>query len=77
MVALLRAEFRAALDACGETPKGSRLVFATGVSFAPILRSLIDEAQEKWHNLHAEVAAVKNRFFGKPSMSPVWLPEAI
>ena len=65
MVALLRAEFHAALDACGETPKGSRLIFATGVSFAPILRGLIDEAQERWHNLHAEVVAVENRFFGE------------
>lgn len=65
LIALLRAEFRAALEACTDQPRGSRLILATGVAAAPFLRKLIDEARQKWHNLHVDVFAVRNRFFGE------------
>ena len=65
MVALLREQFREALAAETRTPKGSRLLLATGVLAAPYIRELVDEAKEKWHNLQVEVVAVENRFFGE------------
>lgn len=66
MAALLRAEFREALERTESIPAGSRLCIATGVAAAPILQALVDEAQKKWHNkLSVRVTAVENRFFGE------------
>lgn len=65
LIALLRAEFRRALDQCTGQPAGSRLILATGAAAAPFLRELIDEAKQRWHNLHVDVFAVQNHFFGE------------
>ena len=65
LVALLFQEFRDALAACEETPAGTRMTIATGVAAAPLMRMLIDEAGKKWDNLHVDVVAVRNVFFGE------------
>ncbi len=40
------------------------VTIATGVSVAPTIQSLIDEAVKKWHNLTVHVAPIVNYFFG-------------
>lgn len=65
LVALLRSQFREAMESCGDTAKGTPMTLATGVSAAPILRELVDEAGKKWHNLRVQVIAIKNEFFGE------------
>lgn len=66
MAALLRAEFREALERTDNAPNGSRLCLATGVDAAPILQELMNEAKEKWGDkLSVQVVAVENRFFGE------------
>lgn len=66
MLALLISEFKEQLDVCEDTPAGSRLCIATGVAAAPFLQMLVDEAGKKWdNNIHVEVKAVENRFFGE------------
>ena len=65
MVALLRSQFSQALDGCGDTPRGSRMILATGVAAAPLMKAMVDEATKKWHNLQVEVAPIINRFFGE------------
>ncbi len=65
LVALLRSQFREAMENCGHEAKGTPITLATGVSAAPILRELVDEAGKKWHNLHVQVIAIRNEFFGE------------
>lgn len=65
MMALLKSEFEEALEQETRRPQGSRLTLATGTAVAPFLRSLIDGAAKKWHNLHVEVCAIRNEFFGE------------
>ena len=65
MVALLREQFAEAVRSCNQTAAGTPTTIATGVSAAPILRSLVDEAAKKWHNLQVEVVAIRNEFFGE------------
>lgn len=65
MVALLRSQFTQALEACEEKPAGSRLLLATGVAAAPLLKAMVDEARKKWHNLQIEVVPIINYFFGE------------
>ncbi len=65
MVALLRSQFAQALEACVEMPAGSRLLLATGVAAAPLLKAMVDEARKKWHNLQIEVVPIINYFFGE------------
>lgn len=65
LVALLRSQFREAMESCEDTAKGTPMTLATGVSAAPILRELVDEAGKKWHNLRVQVIAIKNEFFGE------------
>lgn len=65
MIALLTDEFTAALEQVEQTPKGSKLVIATGKAAAPFLQNLIDEAGKKWDNLSVRVVPVENKFFGE------------
>lgn len=65
LMALLADQFRKALETCGDTPRGSRLILATGVAAAPFLQGLIDEAAKKWHNLQIDVIPIRNVFFGE------------
>ena len=48
-----------------EVPAGSRLLLATGVAAAPLLKAMVDEARKKWHNLQIEVVPIINYFFGE------------
>ena len=64
MIALLKLEFEQALEDAEDTPAGSRLTIATGEAIAPFLRTLVDAAAKKWHNLDVTVIAVRNEFFG-------------
>lgn len=65
MMALLNAQFHEALNSCRKKPKGSRLMLATGTAAAPLIRSLIKDAGNKYKSLQAEVVPVINRFFGE------------
>lgn len=65
MLSLLLAEFRDALAGCEHAPAGSNICIATGVAAAPFLKRLVDEAAKKWDNMHVQVVAVENRFFGE------------
>ncbi|MBQ3404387.1 MAG: DUF512 domain-containing protein [Oscillospiraceae bacterium] len=63
LVTLLTAEFRQALESA-EGEAGEPFCIATGVSAAPILRQLLDEAKEKFPELDGRVYAIENDFFG-------------
>lgn len=65
LVALLRSQFREAMEGCDAAAGGTPVTLATGASAAPILRELVDEAGKKWHNLRVQVIAIKNEFFGE------------
>ncbi len=65
MLPLLVSEFREAMEFCSDTPAGSQICIATGVAAAPFLQMLVDEAGKKWDNIHVQVVAVNNRFFGE------------
>ena len=65
MIALLRAEFEAALAACEGVATGQRTVIATGVDAAPCLRELVALAADKWPTLQAQVVPIRNDFFGE------------
>lgn len=65
LVALLKEQFREALDITEGEPKGHHITLATGVAAAPFMQSLIDEACKKWHNLQVDVVAIRNVFFGE------------
>lgn len=64
MLRLLKEEFVSALKF--EEPEGAPLPAAivTGQAAAPYLKELVDLANEKWHNITAEVYAIENDFFG-------------
>ena len=42
-----------------------RATIATGTATAPLLRFLVDEMKKIWHNIHVNVRAIDNRFFGE------------
>ena len=65
MTALLKAQFRRALEECEETPAGSRLHFATGMAALPLIEELVDCARRKWSSLRATVYGIRNDFFGE------------
>ena len=64
MLALLRQQFTAALEACDTPPAGTPLTLATGEAAAPLLRELVAAAKQKWPAVDAQVLAVPNDFFG-------------
>ena len=37
----------------------------TGVAAEPLIKSVVDKANLKWHNLDADVYSIKNDFFGE------------
>ena len=65
LVALLREEFFSALEYSDGDELPHEAAIATGVSAAPILSAMLDEAAKKWHNSRWTVYAVKNKFFGE------------
>ncbi len=65
MAALFIDEFTARLDELSEDERIEPFTLATGTLFYPILVKLVDLLRAKWHNIDAEVVAIKNRFFGE------------
>lgn len=65
MSALIKAEFKDAVDNCSDTPKGNKKTIATGVGSYQLIKSLVDYAKNKWHNINCEVVPIKNDFFGE------------
>ncbi len=65
MWASLKSEFMDALSFSEEQPSNRNISIATGKGAAPLLRSLVDEAMKKWHNLNIKVYEIKNHFFGE------------
>ncbi|HIW74264.1 MAG TPA: DUF512 domain-containing protein [Firmicutes bacterium] len=65
MTALLKAQFRRAMEACTGEPRGSRLTLATGAAARPLLEELAGEAKARWPAIRAEVVSVRNDFFGE------------
>ena len=65
MWALFWEQFKDALAACHETPRGTRMTLATGKLAAPLMERCVALAREKWPNLHVEVAYIRNDFFGE------------
>ncbi|MBE6903591.1 MAG: DUF512 domain-containing protein [Ruminococcaceae bacterium] len=67
-VGLLRQfeqEFHYEFEEMEALKKDVRFSVATGTSAAPFLKSLLDEARKKWHNLEYEIYAIENDFFGR------------
>ena len=65
MVALLREEFKAAVDEFDLLVETDRLVIATGVDAAPYLQELADYAMDKWPAVQLQVVPIRNDFFGE------------
>lgn len=65
MSALFWEQFKSALAAGADTPRGTRLTVATGRLAAPLMERCVALAREKWDNLQAEVAPIRNDFFGE------------
>ena len=65
MWALFWEQFKDALSACDETPRGTRMTLATGKLAAPLMERCVALAREKWPNLCVEVACIRNDFFGE------------
>lgn len=65
MVALLREEFKAAVDEFDLFVETGRLVIATGVDAAPYLQELADYAMDKWPAVQLQVVPIRNDFFGE------------
>ncbi len=67
-VGLLRQfeqEFHYELEDTGILKNNVSFSIATGTSAAPFLKTLLDEAQKKWHNLEYNIYAIENDFFGR------------
>ncbi len=65
MVTLLRTEFRSAIENTDGDDLPHEATIATGVSAAPILEKLLDEARIKWPNAKWSVVPITNYFFGE------------
>lgn len=65
MWALLKKEAFDAIEQSDKEPDGVAKTIATGVAAYPLIREIVQNAKEKWHNLECEVIAVKNDFFGE------------
>lgn len=66
MVALLRAQFKAALENTEKAAaKGTDTLLVTGVAAAPVLTELVALAKNKFSQIKVRVQAIENDFFGK------------
>ncbi len=65
-VGMLRNTTNEFLDALGDVEDGNvpSFTIATGVAAAPFITRLLDEAKKKFPQLHGEVVAIVNDFFG-------------
>ncbi|MEE1002297.1 MAG: DUF512 domain-containing protein [Acutalibacteraceae bacterium] len=65
MSALLKGKFIRALEDESRTPKGEKLTIATGKGAYKLIKSLVDLAEIKWHNIDCEVVPIENYYFGE------------
>jgi len=65
MIALLREEFKGAVDEFDLFVDTDRLVIATGVDAAPYLQELANYAMDKWPGVQIQVVPIRNEFFGE------------
>ncbi len=64
MWALMLARSRDAIKNAEENAKVRNLSIATGVAAYPLIRNIVDTAEQKWHNLNCKVYKIENNFFG-------------
>ena len=64
MWALLREEFREALEDTPSAPCARRVTAVTGKAVYPLIQELAQRAQERFPGLQIRVVAIENRFFG-------------
>ena len=65
MWALFEKDAKEALNDLDVPENPRKISCITGVAAYPLLKSTVDKAIAKWHNLTCEVFAVKNNFFGE------------
>ena len=65
MWALLREEFRQALDDAAPQTCSRTVTAVTGQAVYPLIAELARMAEAKFRDLHIQVIAIENRFFGK------------
>ena len=64
LCSLLWAECCEAVDSDAKLHKIRKISSVTGEAAYPLIRNIVDMAQNKWHNLKCEVYPIKNVFFG-------------
>ncbi len=65
MLTLLKVEFMGGLKTMDEYPVPQPFSIATGVSAAPFIQELMDQAKERCPGLDCSVYAIRNQFFGE------------
>ena len=65
MSALFKSEFLSALEMCDSDASSDKKTIATGKGAYKLIKSLVDLATKKWHNIKCDVVAVENEFFGE------------
>ncbi len=65
MWALFEKESQEAFCDLEEPKEERRISCVTGIAAYPLLKSTVDKAKDKWHNLKCEVYPIKNNFFGE------------
>lgn len=65
MWALFVKESAEALEDLSAPASRRKISAVTGVAAYPLIKSTVDNAANKWHNLECNVFAVENNFFGK------------
>lgn len=65
MIALLREDFKQAVDGFGLFLDTDRLVIATGVDAAPYLQELADYVTDRCPGVQLKVVPIRNEFFGE------------
>jgi len=64
LCSLLWAECCDAVNCNTKLHKKRKISSVTGEAAYPLIRNIVDIAQNKWHNLNCEVYKIKNEFFG-------------
>ncbi len=64
VIPLLKDEFYCAVENYEGEVTPQRKTFVTGAAAYPFIKSFIDYAKKKWHNIDVDVVMVENDFFG-------------
>lgn len=64
LCSLLWDECCEAIECNTKLNKRRKISSVTGEAAYPLIRNIVDMAQNKWHNLECEVYPIKNKFFG-------------